>query len=122
MGVLLQLLSNRAGADANRFYMLDFIKQRISDGTIRAADFIPLLEEAYGVSNPASFREQVFRDEIGRRVPQFLDQIIGAGPSSKFVSAVLIPQPLTSLRDVDEPVFIELDNAGTQWAGAAEQP
>jgi len=122
MGVLLQLLSNRAGADGNRFYMLDFIKQRISDGTIRAADFIPLLERAYGVSNPVSPREQVFRDEIGRRIPQFLDQIIGAGPSSRFVSAVLIPPPLTSLRDVDEPVSIELDNAGTQWAGAAEQP
>jgi hypothetical protein len=124
MAVLLQVLANRSGGrNVNSFYMLDFLRQRISDGSITPADFIPLLEDAYGVNAiPTGPEKEAFRAEITRRVPQFFDQIISAGPNSKFVSGVLIPQPLSSLRDVDEPVTIELDSAGTRWAEAQGQP
>lgn len=120
MGVLLQLLANRAGGtNPNLYYMLDFVKQKISAGSLQADDFISILEEAYLVEHATTIGEAVFRDEIRRLVPQFLDQIIGAGASSKFVSDVLIPKPMRSLRDVDEAISIELDNAGTQWATRA---
>ena len=38
-----------------------------------------------------------------------------AGSGITFVSEALIPSPMRSLRDVDEPIEIELDTAGTQW-------
>jgi hypothetical protein len=120
MAVLLQLIANRSGErNPNRYYMLEFIKQKISDGSLRADNFIPILEEAYLVQPAVTVSETTFRDEIQRRVPQFLDQIIGAGSTSKFVSEVLIPRPMRSLRDVDDAIDIELDSAGSQWATRA---
>ena len=117
MGVLLQLMANRSGAsNPNSYYMLDFVKQRITDGSLGANDFIPILEQAYLVTGGSAVSGQAFRDRIRLQVQQFLDQIIGAGSGEKFVSGVLIPQPMTSLRDVDEPIPIELDSTGTQWA------
>ena len=117
MGVLLQLIANRSGAsDPNRYYMLDFIKQKISDGSVRADHFIPLLEDAYRVQSPSTAGEAVFREEIHLRVQQFLDWILSAGSGRTFVSDVLIPKPMRSLRDVDEAIEIELDNTGSQWA------
>lgn len=117
MGVLLQLIANRSGErNPNRYYMLDFVKQKISDGSLRADSFIPTLEEAYIVQPAVTIGETTFRDEIQRRVPQFLDQIVGAGSTSKFVSEVLIPKPMRSLRDVDEAIDIKLDSVGSQWA------
>ena len=34
----------------------------------------------------------------------------------RFISEVLIPTPMRSLRDVDEAVSIELDAMGSAWA------
>lgn len=117
MAVLLQLIANRADPrEANKHYMLDFVKQKINEGAIRADDFVPILEEAYKVEGAAGVGEQSFRKEIRLRVGQFLDQIIAAGPENKFVSEVLIPKPMRSLRDVDEAIDIELDSAGARWA------
>lgn len=117
MSVLLQLIANRFGGNSpNRYYMLDFVKQRISEGSLRADQFIPLLEEAYLVDTPTTPGELAFHEEIPLRVRQFLDQIIGAGLGVKFVSQVIIPRPMNSLRDVDEALDIELDDDGTQWA------
>jgi hypothetical protein len=99
--------------------MLDFVKQKISDGSLRADTFIPLLEEAYRVQAASTTGEMAFRDEIRLRVQQFLDWILGAGSGRTFVSEVLIPKPMRSLRDVDEATDIELDSAGSQWAAQA---
>jgi len=96
--------------------MLDFVKQKITDSSLGAKDFIPILEQAYLVAGGSAVSGQAFRDQIRLQVQQFLDQIIGAGPGEKFVSGVLIPQPMISLRDVDEPIPIELDSTGSQWA------
>jgi hypothetical protein len=117
MAILLQLIANRSGeSNPNRYYMLDFVKQQITNGSLTENNFIPLLEQAYRVAVGNAVNEQNFRDRIRLQVQQFLDQIIGAGGGEKFVSGVLIPKPMTSLRDVDEAIQIELDPTGTQWA------
>lgn len=122
MGMLLQLIANNSGeSNPDRYYMLDFLKQKISDGSLRADDFIPFLEEAYHVDTPINMGEVSFRDEIRLRVQQFFDQIINAGSGSSFVSEVLIPRPMRSLRDVDEPIEIELDSIGRQWSRRARR-
>lgn len=117
MGVLLQLLANNSGeANPNRYYMIDIIKKKISTGEITPNQFVPLLKEAYRVTQPVSPAEESFNDEIEQRINQFLDQIIGASPQSTFVSEALYPQPIRSLRDVDEAIDIELDDTGSRWA------
>lgn len=123
MGVLLQLLANRSGeSNPNRYYMLDFVKQKISDGTIQPDDFIPLLEEAYQVKGVSDVGPDTFREEIRLRVEQFLyDQILSAGTQQPFVSGALIPAPMMSLREVDEQLDIELDSAGTDWTNRASR-
>lgn len=118
MAVLLQLIATRPGAgNPGNYYKLDFVKQKITTGEIGADDFVPLLEQAYIVSRGNTIVAQTLREEIRLRVEQFLfDQIVGAGSGENMVSNVIIPRPMISLRDVDEPVSIELDSTGTQWA------
>lgn len=117
MGVLLQLLANNSGeANPNRYYMVDIIKKKISTGEITPTQFVPLLKEAYRVTQPTLPAEEFFNDEIEQRISQFLDQIIGASPQSTFVSEALYPKPMRSLRDVDEAIDIELDDIGSRWA------
>lgn len=116
MGVLLQLVANRSGeSNPNRYYMLDFVRGKVSDGSLRPEHFIPLLAQAYGVQTPATPGEVVFRDEIHLRVRQYLDWILSPAAGLSFVSDVLIPKPMRSLRDVDEAIPIELDSLGSQW-------
>ncbi|WP_244881609.1 helicase-related protein [Dehalogenimonas alkenigignens] len=116
MGILLQLVANNSTeSNPDRYYKLDFVKKKISDGTIKADMFTPFLEEAYLVQAAASKGENTFRDEIHVRVQEFLDQIVGSSSGMIFVSDVLIPRPMRSLRDVDDPIEIDLDDVGTQW-------
>ena len=111
MSVLLQYIANRSTeSNPNLFYMLGFVKGQISSGKLSADDFIPLLEDAYGVTHPNNPAEEGFRSEIRRHVEHFLDQIIGAGSNERFVSETLIPRPMRSLRDVDEVIEIELED------------
>jgi hypothetical protein len=49
-----------------------------------------------------------------------LDQIVGAGAGAEFVSDVLVPSPMRSLRDVDEQVEIGLDHNGNVWANIVQ--
>lgn len=120
MGVLLQLVANRSGENnPNRYYMIDFVRGKISDGSLRPEHFIPLLEKAYGVETPGTPGEVVFRDEIRIRVRQYFDWILSPAAGLTFVSDALIPKPMRSLRDVDEAVPIELDSLGSQWTARA---
>jgi hypothetical protein len=117
MGVLLQQIANQSGQDnPNRYYMAEFVKRQISQGSIRAETFIAVLEKAYIVRRGAEGGHAALQDEISLRVRQFLDQILGAGGHVSFVSEALVPQPMRSLRDVDEQIPIELDSNGTDWA------
>lgn len=115
MGVLLQLLANRSANNPNSYYMLDAVKRMISDGSIRPEHFIDLLEQAYGVQAPRTLGQSVFREQIHFRVQQYLDWILSSSSGSTFVSDVLIPKPMRSLRDVDEAIPIELDSLGSLW-------
>jgi len=119
MAVLLQLISNRSGqSNPNRYYMLDFVKRQISDGAITANDFVPLLEEAYQVIGQDAAGPVEFRDKIRQLVQRFLDQILAASTQQPFVSGALVPQPMSSLREVDEQLEVELDSAGSRWAAS----
>lgn len=117
MGVLLQLVANRANPrDVNKYLRTDHVRRLYTSGAITADDFIPFLEEAYRVTNPQDVAAQTFRTEIRLRVQQFFDQIIQAGASQQWVSDALIPRPMTSLRDIDEPIPIHLDQDGAAWS------
>jgi hypothetical protein len=117
MAVLLQRLANSSELDnPNRFYMVDFVKKRISEGALTASDFVPMLEEAYLVHRFPGVGAATFEAEIAVRVRQFLDQILGAGGQAAFVSDSLVPAPMRSLRDVDEQIDFELDTNGSTWA------
>ena len=117
MAVLLQLVANRSGNDnPNRYYMIEFVKREISSGNIRADQFIDLLQNAYSAGLSGTGVWDSFADEIALRVPQFLDQIIAAGVHQTFVSEALLPRPMNSLRDVDDLLEIEIDDAGARWA------
>lgn len=120
MAILLQRIANSSGQDnPNRYYMIDFVKRMISEGSIRADDFLGMLDEAYLIHRWPGPGASAFQEEISRRVRQFLDQILGAGGHSTFVSEALVPPPMRSLRDVDEQIEIELDTNGSTWASRA---
>lgn len=116
MGVLLQLLSYRdPSKKPGSYYMANFVRREMTDRRIRQTDFIEILEKAYDVRNGNDAARAAFRDEILTRVPQFFDQIIAA-QNEQWVSNALIPRPMTSLRDVDDPIVVNLDANGSQWA------
>jgi hypothetical protein len=115
MAVLLQLIAHRqTNVTPGKYLGVGFVKQKISDGSLRPEHFIPLLEEAYGVQAPTTVGENVFRETIHLRVRQYFDWILSS-TGDGFVSDVLIPKPMRSLRDVDEMIPIELDSLGSQW-------
>jgi len=123
MGVLLQLVANRSGENnPGRYTKLDFVRRKISDGTLRPEFFISMLERAYGVQTPVSHKELVFHTEIRLRVRQYFDWILTAGSDQTFISDVLIPKPMRSLRDVDEAIPIELDSLGSIWTTRGTRP
>nr|BDD46347.1 hypothetical protein 2 [Pseudomonadaceae bacterium] len=121
MGVLLQVVANRVQqGNPNRYYMRDHVLQQIVSQALAADDFAPILQEAYRVLDATDPTLAVFTNEIAQQVDAFLfDQIAGSGATATFVSEVLNPAPMRSLRDVDEPVEIELDSYGTDWANRA---
>lgn len=117
MGVLLQLLANKDVGNANRYYIKEFVQQKISTGELTADDFVPVLEKAYRVDDDDTVAETDFRKKIRDLVGRFLDQILAPSYDGNFVSESLRPhKPMMSLRDVDEPVEIELDSRGSRWA------
>jgi hypothetical protein len=116
MAVLLQLVATRSGLpNPNQYCFLDFVRGKLSDGSLLPEHFIPFLEQAYGVQTPTTAGERVFQAEIRLRVRQYLDWILSPAAGMKYVSDILIPKPMRSLRDVDEAIPIELDSLGTHW-------
>lgn len=117
MGVLLQIIAtNSSETNPGRYYMLDFVRRKVSDGSLGSKHFIPFLEAAYGVQNPSTPGEIAFQHQINMRVQKYLDWILSSTAGLVFVSDALLPKPMTSLRDVDEAIPIELDTLGTRWS------
>lgn len=120
MGVILQLIATRQNNDnPNLYYMLSFIKQKIDQGVITPDIIIPFLENSYLINEePGSQRSATIKEKIEYLVNHYFDCIHNAQPSpneGQFVSGALIPAPLTSLRDVDEQIVIDLDPDGLNW-------
>jgi hypothetical protein len=121
MGVLLQIVATRLNENSGNLMRLNNLKKFINDGTIKADEFITFLEQAYGVVNPSLPGEIVFKSEISARVHQYIDWIRTPSTNQDWVSNVLIPRPMRSLRDVDEAVPIELDSIGSNWSTRTEE-
>lgn len=116
MAVLLQLLSHRQGERSpGRFYRSEYIRRKLLEGQINEDDFIPFLKAAYGVTTASTPAEITVQNEIESRVRQNLDRIRET-TGDNWLSDVLYPRPMMSLRDVDEPIEIELDDRGSRWA------
>ncbi|MCO6512286.1 MAG: hypothetical protein J5I65_15995 [Aridibacter famidurans] len=123
MGILLQLHANlQEGRLENnldrvspgKYYRREFVAKEITAGRLTEADFIPMLEAAYLNHVGDGVDPDEYRDKIRHQVQSFLyDQILPS--QAGFVSETLNPKPMRSLRDVDEPVQIELDQDGTEW-------
>ena len=118
MGVLLQIIANRLKqGDPNRYYMRNYVLQQVISKSLSADEFSTILQEAYQIQDTSDPALAVFATEIAQHVDAFLyDQIAGSAATANFVSEVLNPAPMRSLRNVDEPVEIELDSYGTEWA------
>jgi hypothetical protein len=111
MAEVLQVLATNAPGNPGQFYRVDALKRKIASGEIKAVDLAPMLERAYfGASTPATL------SDLERRVTRLLDQIIDSPGSATWASDALIPKPMSSLREVDEQLEIELDSAGVSWA------
>lgn len=117
MAVLLQVIANSSTEpNPQRYYMRDFINQKIMQGSLRPDDFIPFLKDAYLVSAATTAGELEFSAKIEQRIRQFFDFILASSSSNNMVSDALIPKPMNSLRDVDEMVEIQLDSTGSDWS------
>jgi hypothetical protein len=118
MGVLLQVLSGRLNLRSpGLVYMRNVIQQKISTGEISAGDFEQFLRDCYlRIGGGDANSRARFDQQIGTLIPQFIDQIVQPGATDNFVSNALIPSPMTSLRDVEEAITIELDAEGSDWS------
>ncbi len=122
MAVLLQELAGRAsGKDPDTFYMFDAVKRMIAEREITINDFLPAIVEAYQLDTntgpgPSDFRERI-EEQLNRMI---YDQIGTNSASHTFVSEALIPRPMRSLREVDEQIEVNLDQAGSDWARTRE--
>jgi hypothetical protein len=118
MGIILQIIANNQhSVKPTKYYMLDFIKNKLSSGEISPDDFLTILEKSYlPEGNYDTERKEFIRSEIRRLVDHYIDLIHNASTTNNtFVSEALIPPPMMNLRDVDEKIEIDLDPNGWQW-------
>lgn len=116
MGVLLQLISNsKHTQNPNNFYLLKYVKNLIINGELTKEQFVPILEHSYLLNDQEKQIPSYFKNEIEKSVDRFFDAIIESTNLDTFVSEALIPAPMRSLRDVDEPIVITLDERGSRW-------
>lgn len=116
MGVLLQIMSNKTSTmNRNFFYILNKVSQLYTDGQLDKNEFKDILKKSYAAELGTDPRNLAFNKKIDRTVDIFFDNIVAPNNNKTFVSDALYPPPMRSLRDVDEPITIELDSLGTQW-------
>jgi len=116
MGTILQILSNRENnVNRNSYYMLDKISKMYSSGEIDKDEIKQILITAYRGDIPTDARNELFEERINKTIDIYFDNITHPGMDKTFVSDALYPKPMRSLRDIDEPIEIELDHLGSQW-------
>lgn len=116
MGTLLQILSNREhNVRRNSYFMLSKISKMYSDRELDKEEIIQILKDAYKANIVDDERNELFDERIEEAVNLYFDNITNPGIDKTFVSDALFPKPMRSLRDIDEPIEIELDHLGSQW-------
>ncbi|MGC4036048.1 MAG: helicase-related protein [Chitinophagaceae bacterium] len=116
MATVLQILSNREnGGNRNSFYMLNKISQMYQSNEIDREEIKTILKDAFRAGIPNDQRNIEMERKIDRAVNLYFDAISNPGSNESFLSSVLHPRPMKSLRDIDDPITIELDRLGEQW-------
>lgn len=116
MAILLQIIANNPNNKSpGMYYTFDFVKKEVIEGRITANDFIPILEKAYLVDGAEESEKAEFKKDISELINIYLDHIKGAISQDGFVSSSLPKPPMTSLREMDDPIEIELNSRGTDW-------
>ena len=116
MGTVLQILSNREqNVNRNSYYMLEKVNQMYQNGQIDKNEIKTILKDAFKAGIPNDERNVVIENKINQAVDFYFDSISNPGTEAGFLSNALIPKPMRSLRDVDDPIIIELDRLGEQW-------
>lgn len=112
------LLQNMTNLDRNpnKLYFTETIKNLISRGLLTTEMFTSLLEKAYLYNETDLNLISKVKDKIQESIRSYFDQIAAPSHSNVFISDALVPKPMTSLRDVDEQIKIELDSDGSNWA------
>lgn len=119
MGTVLQILSNREdNINRNSYYMLDKISQMYQSREIKKDEIKEILKEAFRAGIPNDERNQAVEQKIEHAVDFYFDNISNPGTEAGFLSNALLPRPMRSLRDIDDPIEIELDRLGEQWGNS----
>lgn len=117
MGTVLQILSNRdSNVNRNAYYMLDKISQMYQTREIDKDEIKEILKSAFRAGIPDDERNTEVERKIDQTVDIYFDNISNPGTNSGFLSNALIPRPMRSLRDIDDPIEIELGRLGERWA------
>lgn len=116
MAALLQVIANQKNEkDIWKFGRLDHVGKLLSSGELNDTLFKTILREGYQINVGSEPRDKLFDEKIENRIIKYLDSIKRKSHIYTKVKEVLSPSPMTSLRDVDESIPIELDSAGSDW-------
>src|SRR5205085_521533 len=103
-------------------YNLDKVKRMLATEVIKYSELEKLVTEAYKVASATNGSSSTFRSRLIRRLEFVVhDQIETFVGQSTLLSNAMSPGPLTSMREVDDPVFIHLDHPGQTWARISKQ-
>jgi hypothetical protein len=115
MATIMQVIANRNGErDIWKYEMLQGVGKLISSGSLDINLVKEILKNGYQI-NSANPGDRLFDERINERVVHYFDAIKRGSQRYKKIKDVLNPSPMTSLRDIDESIFIELDSAGSEW-------
>lgn len=115
MAFLLQRIGNRiTTGNPNIIYKRTEVANMFARGQITAAEIVAFLSRAYYLDRNSHEGAASFDRRLAEGVKQCLHQIVGA-TKEMWASGALYPHPMTSLRDVDEAVVVEIDRAGLDW-------
>lgn len=100
----------------NDVYKLDRVKQMLSTEAITLSRLEDTVIASYGLDRDNDAAHESFRQRLSQRLRSLVrDQIETNARPVEWLSEALVPPPMRSLREVDDPVPIRLDYAGQAW-------
>ncbi|MBI3137851.1 MAG: hypothetical protein HYZ15_04630 [Sphingobacteriales bacterium] len=116
MGVILQIMANRETTIQRKSYRyLNTITRKINSREITKEEIKRLLKNAFEADIAADPRNADFITKIDTLVDQYFSKILSPSNMSETVGDALYPRPLTSLRAIDDPVEVTINNLGQEW-------